>query len=124
MKNTITSFIIAISVFLSSFCFYGCSREVEIDKTPESKIFSQEEIVDAEYVVYNEARSNDTLYEVCYAGDDTTKDYYKYKKEYGADDIIVISAFYDVDPNENQDAECYILARKKGGKWEVKGVFF
>ena len=137
MINKIISAIIVITIFLSIFCFCGCSQDENASNADsrvstqkdvrfsngDSKIYTQDDITAAEKVVFEQQRDQ-KLIELCYAGDDTVKSYLGYKKEYDADDVIVITAYYDVDPEENQSAICYVLARKKNKDWRIVDSYF
>jgi hypothetical protein len=127
--------IICILLIAISFCscssLFGDTSKVNI-KYVESEIYSDKDIESAIDITLNYFRLNFqgcTLKEIYYAGDNYLDEFEHWKKQYDADETIVLLSTFDVDssggdgslkPNDTYKGWNWILVRNKGGQWEYK----
>lgn len=124
--------IACILLLVVSLCSCG-GKVSEAKITPvDSEIYSKEDIDSAINVTIDYFKSNFhgcSLKEIHYAGDDYSDEFYHWKKQYNADEaIVLLSSFYvdssggdgSLNPNETYENWNWILVRNKGGNWEHK----
>ena len=128
MKKIVCTMLCILLVFSLSACG-GNVSEVNTHNV-DSGIYSEEDINAAIDTIKKEFKSDwkgCTLTEICYAGDDSSKDHQDWAERNNADEVIVLLSSFDVgssggdgslNPNSTYDDWNWILVRTDGGQWK------